>query len=95
MDSYKLDTTPMYVHPRTAVAVYKGISLIRNRLPVVVKRHHFTQVQKKNTQVHIAQVISMALTQAKAHPITCEGLKVQMEIDSVKSSMCGKLWMGM
>ena len=58
------------------------------KLPVVVKRHDFTLIQEKQTQLRMVQILNAALTQAKVqHPNSCYILEVQMEIDRTNCSI--------
>jgi len=69
MEDYELETDPFYFNPDTSVGLFKGVSLVRNRLPVVVKRHDFNLIQQKGTQIRMVQAINAALAQAKVqHP---------------------------
>ena len=82
MNDFELEEDPFYYNSSAAVALFKGVSLARNGLPVVVKRHDFMLIQQKSTQVLIAHAINTALAQAKVHhPNTYEILEVQLEID--------------
>lgn len=81
MDDYEVEPTPFYFNPFTSVALFKGFSLTRNRLSVVVKHHDFKFIQQKAQQIRIVQTLNAALAQAKVqHPNSCDILEVQMKI---------------
>lgn len=82
MDGYEVESVPFYFNPDTSVALFKGFSRTRNRLPVVLKRHNFTFILHKDVQARMAQTINAAVAQAKIqHPNACDILKVQLEIE--------------
>lgn len=88
MEGYELEERPFFVNPNTYAALFKGVSLTRNRLPVVVKRHDFTLIHLKEMQTRMVQTINAALTQAKVqHPNACDILEVQLEIEQTNCSI--------
>lgn len=89
MDNFELDKDPFYSNPCTSVALFKGVSIARNRLPVVVKRHCFSFIQQKRTQDHMTQTLNAALVQAKVqHPNSCDILEVQLQIKENSCTIC-------
>ena len=66
MDGYELDPEPFYFNHHTSVSLYKGRSLTRNGLPVVLKRHDFQLIQLKSQQVQMVQTLNAASTPTPA-----------------------------
>lgn len=87
MDDYELQAEPFYFNSESSVGLYRGRSIARNK-QVVVKRHDFTLIQHKSTQVRMNQAINAALAQAKVnHLNSCEILEVQIKIESTSCSI--------
>ena len=88
MDGYKLHPKPFYFNPHTHVSLYKGSSLTREGLSVVLKRHDFMLIQEKSQQVEMVQTLNAALVQAKVqHPNSCDILEIQMEINDTNCAI--------
>jgi len=88
MEHYELDAQPFYVSPNTQVSLFKGISLARSNLPIVVKRHDFHFIQNLEPQQLICQSLNAALAQAKVqHPNVCDILEIQLEIQGTNCTV--------
>jgi len=82
MDGYRLDPDPFAVNVNTHVSLFRGISLARNNLPIVAKRHDFYFLQNSDSQKLISQCLNAALAQAKVqHLNACDILEVQLEVE--------------
>ena len=87
MDDYELDAEPFYFNSESSVGLYRGRSIARDK-PVVVKRHDFTLIQHKNTQIRMNQALNAALAQAKVnHLNSCDILEVHIKIESTFCSI--------
>lgn len=80
LEGYKLEKTPFYVTP-ASVSLFKGVSLARNHLPIIAKRHDFAPLGLKETQQRLIQAINAAIVQSQAkHRNTCDLFEIQLGI---------------
>lgn len=88
MDGYELESVPFAVNGDTSTSFFRGVSLTRNRLSVVVKRHDFPHLNHKSFQQRLSQALNSALIQAKVqHPHSCDILELQIELDKTACSL--------
>lgn len=80
LEGYDLEKTPFYVSP-ASVSLFKGVSLARNHLPIIAKRHDFAPLGLKESQQRLIQALNAAIIQSQAkHPNTCDLLEIQLSI---------------
>lgn len=88
MKGYILESEPFFVNLDTHVSLFRGISLARNSIPIIAKRHDFPFIQNPKSQESISQCINAALSQAKVqHPHTCDILEVYLTIQQSNCSV--------
>ena len=81
MDGYEVGEHLAFKH-ETIVTLYRATSLVRNNLPVVIKKHEFHFLNSTETQHRVTACLNAALSQAKVqHPGACEILEVQFLVD--------------
>jgi len=79
MDNYELEQPPFY--SKGSVSLFKGVSLLRNNRPVVVKQHQFDR-RASGVAKDISKVLNAALAQAKVqHEHSCDILDLQFTCD--------------
>lgn len=79
MNRYR-QTEQLDFNPGSLVTLDRAVSLDRNNLPVVLKKHEFRNIELPETQQLITSCINAALNQAKVrHPHTCDIIEVQFE----------------
>lgn len=82
MEGYELESAPFYTQSDLPARLFRGVSLTRNRLPVVVKRSDFHHFNQKSTHQRLSQALNSVLIQAKVqHPHTCDVLELHLELD--------------
>ena len=88
MDGYELESAPFCTHSDLSSSLFRGVSLTRNRLPVVVKRSDFSHLNQKSTHQRLSQALNSALIQAKVqHSHTCDVLELHLEFDKNTCSL--------
>jgi hypothetical protein len=76
MKGYELKQQPFYYNVSTQCSLYHGVSLERNRLPIIAKRHDFVFIKEKSQQHRLNQAINAAVMQAKvSHRTAANSLK--------------------
>ena len=82
MNDYELEKEPFYMSEDTNVKLFRGVSLARNRLRVVVKKHDFYPFTYPDILQCINRNLNSALSQAKVqHPNSCDILELRLEFD--------------
>ena len=84
MDSlYELPRDPFFRNPATGVSLYHAISLLRNRQPVILKRHDiYMSSNKADFLNYFSQVLNAGLTQARVeHENACKILEFRVDVD--------------
>jgi len=88
MEGYELESVPFVVNCDSSTSFFHGVSLTRNRLSVVVKRHDFSHLKHKSFNQRLSQALNSALIQAKVqHPHSCDVLELQIELDKATCSL--------
>ena len=88
MEAYELQQQPFVSNPTEGRFLFHGVSLERNRLPIIAKRYDFPFISQKSQQRLLNRAINIAILQAKAsHPNCCELFEVQIEIKETGCSL--------
>jgi serine/threonine protein kinase len=83
MDGYELSSTPFFTNRNTSVRLFHGVSLLRNSLPVVIKRHDLFLVDKRQFLEDFNQVMNAGMAQARAeHSHSCKILELRLDFET-------------
>lgn len=80
---YEVQEPPFFVNRQTNVKLFHGVSLKRNRQPVVIKRHDvFLGRSKTDFLEDLCMVLNTGLTQARLeHANSCKIIEFRVDVD--------------